>query len=77
MVSDEMMNLLQALDPTLPSVAAGAPIEQPSNVYLLKFPEKGPTGDTFTPEERTQIRAMLKAFQAIQSVCPVAKNASR
>jgi hypothetical protein len=44
---------------------------------LLRFPEKGPTGDTFTPEERQQIRAMLKAFEAIKSLCPVARNATK
>lgn len=73
-----MLNLLEALDPTLPSVAAPE-LEAPpdSNVYRLNFPERGPTGDVFTPAERVQIRRMLAAFERLTAVnggCPVAKK---
>jgi hypothetical protein len=73
-----MKNLLLALNPTLPSaVEQAAEVAVPDNVYRLRFPEKGPTGDVFTAEERTQLRAMLKDWEAIKAACPVARNACK
>ena len=73
-----MKHLLQALDPTLPSAAAPEPDPPPdSNVYVLNFPERGPTGDVFTPAERVRLRRMMAMFDKIAdptSGCPVAKK---
>lgn len=71
-----MKNLLQALDPTLPSAADPAPEPPPdNNVYRLRFPERGPTGDEFTPAERVQLRRMMAAFEKL--VAPGGCNVAR
>lgn len=72
-----MTNLLQALDPSQPSAADPAPKPPPeSNVYRLRFPERGPTGDEFTASERVQLRRMMAAFEKLtaQGGCPVARK---
>lgn len=77
MISEEMKHLLQALDPTLPSEAEGAPEpEPPSNVITLPTPTRRPTGDEFTPEERQRLRLMLEEFDRVKLGCPVARGAA-
>lgn len=75
-----MEDLRMLLDALAPDQSSGPRlvVESPtpaSNVYPLKFPEQIENGEPFTPAERQKLRAMMEAFSAIQTVCPIARMA--